>query len=418
MEVTCPGCQSRFLLPDGVKPGVRLRCSVCKTEFVFEEPRPAADSPAEEETKLASAAPMDAAPQAAEAASDQPAQQEPEEELGAGAFAEEQKPFSPSDSVPLPELGVKEKKGHGLLVLFLILVIGAGVAWFTVPQVRTQVQAWLGSAAGKPAQKAEAPAKAPEAAPKETAAPAEAPAAPVKPEAAAPVQGKAAAGKEAAAAVQKELVLGSVRYRYVENPHAGTLLLVEGEVLNQGKEEQGDIKLHASLLNQDRKILDAQVQKAGVQLTEEQLAGMTRAELYKAFNDSKDQTLSDIKVPAGGKLPFMIVFYNITDDVAEFAVKIEDGKTVPAVQGTEQGAAAPQPAPQTLQQTMQQPAPGTAQDVPAQPSGLTPEQIAPPSGTGAPLTGPSVVPGAAPVQPADLSKQPEVPVSVPGKQAK
>lgn len=417
MEVTCPGCQSRFLLPDGVKPGVRLRCSVCKTEFVFEEPRSAADSPAEEETKLASAAPMEAAPQAAEAASDQPAQQEPEEELGAGAFAEEQKPFSPSDSVPLPELGVKEKKGHGLLVLFLILVIGAGVAWFTVPQVRTQVQSWLGSAAGKPVQKAEAPAKAPEAAPKETAAPAEAPAAPAKPEAAAPVQDKAAAGKEAAAAVQKELVLGSVSYRYVENTHAGTLLLVEGEVLNQGKEEQGDIKLHASLLNQDRKILDAQVQKAGVQLTEEQLAGMTRAELYKAFNDPKDQTLSGIKVPAGGMLPFMIVFYNITDDVAEFAVKIEDGKTVPAVQGTEQGAA-PQPAPQTLQQTMQQPAPGTAAEVPAQPSGLTPEQIAPPSGTGAPLTGPSVVPGAAPAQPADLSKQPEVPVSVPGKQAK
>ncbi len=36
MEVKCPHCSSRFNLPDALaKPGVRLRCSVCKTVFPF-----------------------------------------------------------------------------------------------------------------------------------------------------------------------------------------------------------------------------------------------------------------------------------------------------------------------------------------------------------------------------------------------
>ncbi|MGE9986259.1 zinc-ribbon and DUF3426 domain-containing protein [Desulfovibrio sp. SGI.169] len=50
MEIKCPHCSSRFKLPDALaKPGVRLRCSVCKTVFPFaperEEPLPAEAEP-------------------------------------------------------------------------------------------------------------------------------------------------------------------------------------------------------------------------------------------------------------------------------------------------------------------------------------------------------------------------------------
>lgn len=37
MEIKCPNCGSRFNLPDQLaKPGVKLRCSVCKTVFTYE----------------------------------------------------------------------------------------------------------------------------------------------------------------------------------------------------------------------------------------------------------------------------------------------------------------------------------------------------------------------------------------------
>ncbi|MBQ9453175.1 MAG: zinc-ribbon domain-containing protein [Desulfovibrio sp.] len=44
MEIQCPNCSSRFNLPDKLaKPGVKLRCSVCKNVFAF---MPAKKAPA------------------------------------------------------------------------------------------------------------------------------------------------------------------------------------------------------------------------------------------------------------------------------------------------------------------------------------------------------------------------------------
>ena len=41
MEIKCPNCGSRFNLPDQLaKPGVKLRCSVCKTVFTYEPEMP------------------------------------------------------------------------------------------------------------------------------------------------------------------------------------------------------------------------------------------------------------------------------------------------------------------------------------------------------------------------------------------
>lgn len=46
MEIVCPQCTSRFVLPDDrVKQGVRLRCSVCKTVFALESPQTAVSAP-------------------------------------------------------------------------------------------------------------------------------------------------------------------------------------------------------------------------------------------------------------------------------------------------------------------------------------------------------------------------------------
>ena len=44
MEIKCPSCASRFNLPDQLaKPGVKLRCSVCKTVFAYEPEVPLAE---------------------------------------------------------------------------------------------------------------------------------------------------------------------------------------------------------------------------------------------------------------------------------------------------------------------------------------------------------------------------------------
>ena len=85
MEVKCPSCTSRFNLPDQLaKPGVKLRCSVCKTVFAFE----------------------------------------PESHL--------------ADQGPLPEMPVKKKLPLGKLVLVLALVLAcAGGGWWYYTTAKT-----------------------------------------------------------------------------------------------------------------------------------------------------------------------------------------------------------------------------------------------------------------------------------------
>ncbi len=132
MQVTCPGCHSRFLLPRGVDAGTRLRCSVCRTEFVY------------------------AAPSVKEAPRpDEHAKVPDERPLGFEA---------PAAAGGLPALQKPKKRGGGLLWLLLLALVAAGcaVAWHTVPEFRNRVFEWKETfmPSGKmqaPAARAEAP---------------------------------------------------------------------------------------------------------------------------------------------------------------------------------------------------------------------------------------------------------------------
>ncbi len=95
MQVQCPSCRARFILPEGVKEGALLRCSKCKEVFPLTAPAPAA---------------------AAQASM-------PKED-------------------PLPKLEAQKKKRGGMLWLILVLLLAAGffVAYQTMPEFRDQVE--------------------------------------------------------------------------------------------------------------------------------------------------------------------------------------------------------------------------------------------------------------------------------------
>lgn len=99
MQVQCPSCRARFILPEGVKEGALLRCSKCKEVF-----------------------PLTA----------------PEEAAGPAAAAQASMPKED----PLPPLQAQKKKRGGMLWLVLVLLLAAGffVAYQTLPEFRDQVE--------------------------------------------------------------------------------------------------------------------------------------------------------------------------------------------------------------------------------------------------------------------------------------
>ena len=249
MQVTCPGCSSRFVLPDGVKDGARLRCSVCKEVFVFERPKEEAQPPLPD------------------------------------------KPQGPDLAMPkesaLPELAAPKKRGGLMLwlVLLVLICVGFAFAYRTLPEFRAQITALQERVLGNKT------------------------AAPQKPQA------------PAAKAVEEALVLEDVRQFYVDNSKVGTLLVIEGFVVNHDQQPRKNIHVEGAILKQ-RQAIDTRVQKAGVRLSNTQLRAMTEAELLAALENEEEQAIANAYVAPGARVPFTMVFQNAPAGVDEYAVKV------------------------------------------------------------------------------------------------
>lgn len=292
MQVTCPGCNSRFVLPDGVKDGARLRCSVCKEVFVFERPKEEAQPPLPD------------------------------------------KPQGPDLAMPkesaLPELAAPKKRGGLMLwlVLLVLICVGFAFAYRTLPEFRAQITALQERVLGNKT------------------------AAPQKPQA------------PATKAVEEALVLEDVRQFYVDNSKVGTLLVIEGFVVNHDQQPRKNIHVEGAILKQ-RQAIDTRVQKAGVRLSNTQLRAMTEAELLAALENEEEQAIANAYVAPGARVPFTMVFQNAPAGVDEYAVKVGDSEIAEnAAQTPTQTPAQAQPA----QAAPAVPAAPQAQPAPAAPA--------------------------------------------------
>ena len=358
MQVTCPGCQSRFRLPEGVQPGTRLRCSVCGAVFALpgeseaqapldaaapegssagqaEAPASPNRVPAPVKSPDAADAPgADDAPRAADApgageAANAPGTPDAPETAEAPAF-----PDDPEASEAAEASDAAESPRRGWAVWLLVLALAAGaclcIAWQISEGFREAVM-------GKPQAELKQPA-APQPAGPSTAGPAPAAPAqagggvaqPAEPDASAEGDGAAGdrgpANQAGAPASIEKLTLQNVRQYFVENKKEGRILVVEGCVRNLFSEPRSAIRVEAVLIGRDKKTVEAKRQTAGAQLSHFQLQVMDKVEMEAALASEADISLTNANVPPGGEVPFMVLFYNPSPDVAEFAAKILEAR--------------------------------------------------------------------------------------------
>ncbi len=260
MEVVCPNCSSHFNLPDTVKMGSKLRCSVCKQVFRLEAP-----------------APQPPAPPAPAAQTPQPAPQMPPSVPQPAP--QPAPPAAQEDRIDMDfnlDMPPKNKGGFKKFLVFLLIVLflgGAGAGgwwWYT--------------------HKLYPPAPVPE---------------------------------EQARKVAK-LSMRDVRQYYVENDKAGKIFVIEGKVVNGFDSPKDLIELEASIYGKDKKTLQSKRVLAGTTLSFFQLKVMGQKELDTLLSNKIEILANNTNVASGASVPFMAVFYASTDNVAEFGVRIVD----------------------------------------------------------------------------------------------
>ncbi len=119
----------------------------------------------------------------------------------------------------------------------------------------------------------------------------------------------------------KRLDFTGVSGSFVESKVSGQLFVVKGFVVNNYPKPRSFIRIKASVLDERGNVVKEKVGYAGTTFSEEELKTLPLAEINKALSNKRGRNDSNVSVPPGGSVPFMIVFENLPPDLSEFSVE-------------------------------------------------------------------------------------------------
>lgn len=110
---------------------------------------------------------------------------------------------------------------------------------------------------------------------------------------------------------------------FIENIQVGQILVVQGEVINNSSSSVSFILLEGKVIGTNGKLLLSQRFYAGNTMTKEELAQLTIDKIQERMMRREGNSLSNVKVKPGDKVPFMVVFYNLPpiDDMSDYTVE-------------------------------------------------------------------------------------------------
>ncbi len=336
MIVQCANCQTKYNLPDAKIPeaGAKVKCSKCGNVFVAKKsapppppPAPDPDLPDSLDDDLAGLGPSAPPPSSSTAADDSlddlfsdgpaapaaPKASRPEPDgLGFGGD-----PFGsdtpdqgapadkPSGGFDLGEAKPAKKKFElsrkNLIILLaagLLLLGGGGAAYFFLAKPEAPALPTKGAKANDTAQPA--PGQAPP---------------PAQPEAAAPPT-------QTLADKTKNISLKNVRQYYVTNEKAGPLFVVEGKALNEFTVPKEMIRVEVAIYDAQGRVLVSKKQLCGNTLSHFQLQVQTMEEIEKGLGAEVGILTNNTFVKPGADVPFMLVFANPPENLAEYGVNV------------------------------------------------------------------------------------------------
>lgn len=113
---------------------------------------------------------------------------------------------------------------------------------------------------------------------------------------------------------------------YVSNRHAGQLLVVQGEAVNNFPAARSAIAVKGILLDAGGRQLFQQTVFCGNSLDERTVRQATFAKIEEAMNNQFGDSLSNMNVAAGATIPFTIVFRNLPEGIANINVEVVSSK--------------------------------------------------------------------------------------------
>ncbi|MEJ5301297.1 MAG: DUF3426 domain-containing protein [Thermodesulforhabdaceae bacterium] len=110
---------------------------------------------------------------------------------------------------------------------------------------------------------------------------------------------------------------------FIENVQVGQILVVQGEAVNGGKTPVSFVLLEGKLIGTNGKALMSQRFYAGNLFSKEELAQLTVDKIQERMMRREGDTLSNVRIKPGDKVPFMVIFYNLPpiDELSDYTIE-------------------------------------------------------------------------------------------------
>ena len=307
MIIQCPRCQTKFRLDEKqISPrGSTVRCSNCHHTFIAQPPappapkQPPAPPPVEEEEIDFSF--LDEAGPAAEA-------EDLEEELGVGRKGGRSKGVGRwiaavviiivlilGATIFLKTRGVNLDERYAGVDLFAVLPFFASLRPETSPPPPETSEMAEPAASPETAKKAQTPASSP-------------------------------ATEEVADPGNIRLNLEEVAGRFLEAGNNGRAFIVEGKIKNAYGEPVSEIKLRVLLHTQTQREAAVQTAFAGNIFSDSELADLSKDIIRGLMMNPEGQGRANLNVGPGEVVDFMIVLFNLPDNLSEYTVEVLSSK--------------------------------------------------------------------------------------------
>jgi len=122
------------------------------------------------------------------------------------------------------------------------------------------------------------------------------------------------------------IALEKLKGYYLENKRLTRVFVVEGQAVNHWKESRSFIKVKGALLDANGGKVEEKTGYCGNILLEEDLKVFSREEMAKSLSSQFGETFSNVNIPPGKSVPFMIVFTEFSSSgiakISDFVVEV------------------------------------------------------------------------------------------------
>jgi predicted Zn finger-like uncharacterized protein len=133
-------------------------------------------------------------------------------------------------------------------------------------------------------------------------------------------KGIAPFGKKAAGEILPDET--SFKYKFVENANIGTLFILTGIVENKFDHTRSNVSVTGELLSDQGAVIKTKTVFCGNIISDQDLASGDLNTIEKHLMNAQGDNGSNTNIKAGAKIPFMVVFSDLPENISEYRVQI------------------------------------------------------------------------------------------------